>query len=89
MKNENGDLPRGRVQLNSLELLMQAANEDTWKLVRDYIGQEQLALMIAKGLISLTTGKLKTSAVASAFGTEDRAAQVRIENAALIKEVND
>jgi hypothetical protein len=69
----------------ALAALMEAADETTWKLVRQMVGQEQLALLIANGLIGMTTGKLDSKAVAEAFGISEQSARTKAENVTVRK----
>jgi hypothetical protein len=64
----------------TLQSLLSVANEETFTLVRQMIGQEQLALLIANGVIGMTTGKLDSKAVAGAFGVTEKSAREKAEN---------
>jgi hypothetical protein len=69
--------------MQTLEALLALADATTLDMVRDLIGRENLALLIAKSVLSQTSESLRPAKVANLFEITPRAASDRIANAAV------
>jgi hypothetical protein len=60
-----------------------SGNGKAFDLARQYIGIEQLALLIANAAISQTSGELDVAAIAKAFNITEKAALEKTKNIAI------
>ena len=64
------------------EHLLALADAETLALAREFIGKQQLALLIAQAAVAGTNADLETHAVAKAFVVAERTAREKIDSTA-------